>query len=47
MILLLATVGGAVLTWLALTQPDVLRLAALGIYTVTIELPLVWLASKR
>lgn len=46
-ILLLATVGGAALTWLALAQPDVRRLAALAIYTVTIELPLVWLASKR
>lgn len=46
-ILLLATIGGAALTWLALAQPDVRRLAALAIYTVTIELPLVWLASKR
>ena len=43
---LVAVVGGIVLTWLALGEPDLMRLGALGIYTLAVVVPTVWLASR-
>jgi len=44
--LMLSVVGAALLTWLAVAEHDPWRLAAVAIYTVTVCLPLVWLAAK-
>ena len=46
MILLLGVIGAFALGWGALAQDSPLRLVALGIYTATVVLPLVWLASR-
>ena len=46
MILLLAVVGAVILTWYALTAPDPFRLGAVALYTVTVVVPLVWLARR-
>lgn len=44
---LLLSVGGAFwLSWTALAQPDVLRLAVLGVYSVVVVVPLVVLAAR-
>jgi hypothetical protein len=45
---LLVSVGGAIyLTWLALAQPDPYRLACLGVYSLVVVVPLVWLSARR
>jgi hypothetical protein len=45
---LLVSIGGAIyLSWLVLAQPDPYRLGALGVYSATVVLPLVWLAARR
>jgi len=46
LIVLVAVVGGIALTWLALGEPDLMRLGALGIYTLAVVVPTVWLASR-
>ena len=46
LILLLATIGAAGLTWMALAEHDPLRLIAVGIYTLTVVVPLIWLSSR-
>jgi hypothetical protein len=45
-ILLFAVIGAIGLAFVAITQGDLLRLAALGTYLVGGVLPLVWLASR-
>lgn len=45
-ILLLAVISAGLLAGFALMLHDPFRLIALGIYTVTVLLPLVWLASR-
>ena len=45
-ILLFAVVGAVVLTYIALAQGDVLRLAVVAVYLICGVLPLVWLASR-
>jgi hypothetical protein len=47
MILLLAVLGAIGLTWLALAARDLLLTVPVGLYTVTVCLPLVWLAGRR
>jgi hypothetical protein len=47
LILLIAIVGAFYLTVIAIREPDLLRLAALGIYSVIIVGPLTWLSSRR
>jgi hypothetical protein len=47
LVVLVAVIGGIVLTWLALAVPDPVRLGALGIYCVAVVIPAVWLASRR
>lgn len=47
LIVLVAVGGGIALTWLALGEPDPMRLGALGIYTVAVVIPCVWLAGRR
>jgi hypothetical protein len=47
LILLLATLGAAILTFIALENENPLRLAALGVFTCTVVLPLVWLSSRQ
>jgi hypothetical protein len=46
-VVLVAVAGGIVLTWLALQSSDPVRLAALGIYSLAIVVPTVWLASRH
>ena len=46
-IVLVAVGGGIALTWLALSNPDPLRLGALGIYAVGVAIPTVWLAARK
>ena len=46
LILLLAVLGAIGLTWLALAQPEPLRLGAVGLYSASVVLPLVWLAGR-
>lgn len=45
MILLVSVVGSIWLSWLALEQPDIYRLACLSVYAVVVVAPLVWLAG--
>lgn len=45
--LLVAIAGAICLTWLALQQPDVMRLAVLAIYVAGTVPALVWLAGRR
>ena len=45
-VLLLSVIGAILLVWMALALHDPFRLIAVGIYTVTVVLPLVWLASR-
>lgn len=47
MILLVATGGAIALAWLAASEHDPYRLGSVGVYTVTVVLPLVWLAGRR
>ena len=46
-VVLVAVAGGIVLTWNALQVSDPIRLAALGIYSLAVVVPTVWLASRR
>ena len=45
--LMLSVLGAVALAWLAAEQQNPYRLAALGIYTVSVVLPLVALAGRR
>ena len=47
LVVLVAVGGGIVLTWLALQEPDPMRLGALGIYAAVIVVPCIWLAGRR
>lgn len=47
LILLVATAGAIALAWLAAAEHDPYRLGALVAYTVSVVLPMVWLAGKR
>ena len=47
LILLVAIVGAIALSVIAINAPDPYRLAALGIYSVVIVVPMVWLSSRR
>lgn len=44
-IVLVAVVGGILLTWTALADPQLYRLLSLGVYGALIVLPVVWLSS--
>lgn len=46
LIVLVGVGGGIALTWLALQEPDLMRLGALGIYAIAVVMPCVWLASR-
>lgn len=46
-VLLVAVLGAVFLTYLALSQGDVLRLGALGIYCAVVVAPIVFLSYKR
>lgn len=46
LIVLVAVSGGIGLTWTALAQPDLYRLAVLGVYALGVAVPAVWLASR-
>ena len=46
LILLLAVFGAIALDILVLRTPETAHLAVLGIYTVTVVLPIVWLSSR-
>ena len=46
LILLLAVVGAIALTLIAVQKNDPARLIALGVYTVTVVLPMVWLSVR-
>ena len=45
-ILLFAVLGAIGLAWLALSSSDYVRMAALALYTITVVVPLIWLAAK-
>jgi hypothetical protein len=47
LVVLVGVIGGIGLTWLALQEPDPMRLGALAIYAVGVCLPVVWLAGRR
>jgi hypothetical protein len=47
LILLLAVCGAVALAWVALASADPMRLAALGVYTLSVVGPLVWLAARH
>jgi hypothetical protein len=47
LILLVAVCGAISLAWLALQNPDPLRLGALGIYCAAVVIPTVWLSVYR
>ena len=46
LILLLSVIGAIVLTVIALKQPDVFRLVAIGLYFGGVLLPITWLAGR-
>jgi uncharacterized membrane protein len=46
LILLCGVLGAIGLTFLALRDPDLLRLAVLGVYAAVVVVPLVWLAAR-
>ena len=46
-ILLVSVGGGIVLAWIATKGGQPLQLGAVGLYTVTVCVPLVWLSSRR
>ena len=47
-LILLISIGGAItLAVMALGNAEPMRLAAVGIYTVTVVLPLVWLSGRH
>ena len=45
--LLVSVCGAIALAYLALTAADPYKLGALGIYSVVVVVPLVWLAANR
>lgn len=47
LILLCGVLGANALTFLALREPDPYRLAAVGVYSVVVVVPLIWLAARR
>ena len=47
LILLVAIVGAIILTWFGISTHDVLRIAAVGVYTTTVVCPLIWLSAQR
>lgn len=47
LILLLAVLGALGLTWIAAQGGTPMQLGAVGLYTCTVILPLVWLSSRR
>jgi hypothetical protein len=47
LILMIAVLGAIALTWLALETESPTRLGAVGLYTITVVLPLVWLGGRR
>lgn len=47
LILLVAIVGAIILTWFGIATHDVLRIAAVGVYTTTVVCPLIWLSAQR
>lgn len=47
LILLVAITGAISLTVIAIRDPDPWRMAALGIYALTVVVPTVWLSSRR
>ena len=47
LVLLLATCGAFVLSWVAIQAAQPLQLGAVGIYLVGVVLPLTWLAARR
>ena len=46
LIVLVGVAGGIALAWLALQEPDPLRLGVLAIYAIFVVGPSVWLASR-
>ena len=44
---LVAISGGIWLTYVALIEPDPMRLGALAIYAAVIVVPCIWLAGRR
>jgi len=46
LIVLVGVAGGIALAWLALSDPDPLRLGVLAIYAIFVVGPSVWLASR-
>jgi hypothetical protein len=46
LIVLVSVSGGIGLTWLALQEPDPMRLGALAIYCAAVVIPVVWLSSR-
>ena len=46
LILLLAVIGAVGLTLIAVQKNDPARLIAVGVYTITVVLPVVWLTSR-
>lgn len=46
-VLFLAAVGAFVLAWVALRDPQPLRLGAAGMFDLLVFLPAVWLAAKK
>lgn len=44
--MLIAVVGGIVLTWVALGDPSPWRLATLAVYALAVVGPTVWLAGR-
>lgn len=47
LILLVSVFGAIALAWYAIAVADPFRLVAVGIYTGTVCLPLVWLAGRH
>ena len=45
--LLVSVCGAIALSVLALREPDVYRLAALGVYAAVVVVPMVWLAGRH
>lgn len=47
LIVLVSVAGGIWLAFIALQNPDEMRLGVLGIYSAVIVVPVIWLASRR
>jgi hypothetical protein len=46
-VVLIAVIGGIVLTAIALGGPDPWRLGALAIYTMAVVVPVVWMTARH